>query len=116
MFKQFKNDRLWDSWNRGFIAQIKAQDLHEAIDEKHAPTTAEETTIYNIKKDFLCTVLNNALLTDEGKEAAQAHEDDGDARAVCKKILTHCEKSSSAKLNSSDLMKCIAAARINDGC
>ena len=114
-FKEFKNDKVWDSWNRGFIAQIKAQDLHEVIDETHAPMTAEETAICNVKKDFLCTALNNVLLTDEGKEAAQAHEADGDSRAVCKKILTHCEKSTSAKLNSSDLMKCVTAARINDG-
>ena len=87
------------------MAQIKAQDPHEAINEMHTPTTTDETAICNIKKDFLCAVLNNILLTDEGKEAVRAHEDDGDARAVCKKILTHCEKSTSAKLNSSDLMK-----------
>ena len=24
VFKEFKNEELWDSWNRGFIAQIKA--------------------------------------------------------------------------------------------
>ena len=50
-FREFKNDKVWDSWNRGFRVQIKAQALHEVINESCTPMTAEETAICNTKKD-----------------------------------------------------------------
>ena len=85
----------------------------------------EEIAMHDIKKnflhstlktDFLRSALNDNLLTNEGKEAAHAHQRNSNACAVYKTIVTQCEASTSAKPNSSDLMTCTTAAKINDGC
>ena len=53
--------------------------------------------------------------TDKGKEIVRAYESTFNAQAIYKELSTHCMKSTTAQLNSSELMTYITSVRINDG-
>jgi hypothetical protein len=66
-FTALKEDKQWDSWQHGTIAQARAQDLSEILDSNFVPATPEATELFVEKQKFFYTLFDKVLLTDKGK-------------------------------------------------
>lgn len=62
-----KDDAAWDNWNRSTIAQARAQDVEQVLDLSYAPSTADETSLFEEKQKYKYAVFEKTLLTDKGK-------------------------------------------------
>ena len=114
VFTELKSDTGWPSWNRSFVANVFAQQVEEVLDSNYTPTEAEKP-LFRRKQDYLYSVLNRILKTDQGKSAVRAHEDNRDAQAVYRSVKKHCEKSTKASIQRSDILTYLTQARLGDG-
>jgi hypothetical protein len=49
-YKPFKNERYWDTWNRGFRATARTHDMKNVLDATYAPTTTDQFSCSKNKK------------------------------------------------------------------
>ena len=58
---QLKDDAAWDNWNRSTITQARAQDVEQVLDPTYAPTTADETSLFEEKQKYMYVVKSGSL-------------------------------------------------------
>src|SRR5687768_10090171 len=79
-----KDDAAWDNWNRSTIAQARAQDVEQILDPLYAPTTADETNLFEEKQKYMYAVFEKTLLTDKGKALVRSYQKTYNAQLIYK--------------------------------
>ena len=78
----FKNDKYYDTFQRSFLANLKAQGLYDVADPDHDPENGDiyEEELFKGKQSFVYSVLVTSLQTETGRELVKEFE--GDARCI----------------------------------
>ena len=82
----FKNDKYYDTFQRSFLANLKAQGLYDVADPDHDPEYGDiyEKELFKGKQSFVYSVLVTSLQTEKGREMVKEFE--GDARSIILKL------------------------------
>ena len=82
----FKNDKYFDTFQRSFLANLKAQGLYDVADPDHDPESGDiyEQELFKGKQSFVYSVLVTSLKTEKGRELVKEFE--GDARSIILKL------------------------------
>ena len=110
----FKNDKYYDTFQRSFLANLKAQDLYDVADPDYDPESGDlyEHELFQGKQSFVYSVLVASLQTEKGRELVKEFE--GDARFIILKLHHHHTKSNVAQHDIITLITDITNLTLND--
>jgi hypothetical protein len=114
-FTALKEDKQWDSWQRSTIAQARAQDMSDILDESFIPSTPEAMELFIEKQKFFYAVFEKNLLTDKGKALVRHYGPTFDAQRVYKDLSAYAKSSTMASMEASNLLTYITSAKLGDG-
>ena len=65
----FKNDKYYDTFQRSFLANLKAQDLYDVADPDYDPESGDfyEQELFQGKQSFVYSALVASLQTEKGE-------------------------------------------------
>jgi hypothetical protein len=112
LFSSLKEDKQWDSWQRSTIAQARAQDISEVLDERFTPDTPEARELFWEKQKFMYAVFEKNLLTDKGKALVRHYGPTFDAQKVYQELSTYAKSSTQASMDASTLLTYITSAKL----
>jgi hypothetical protein len=110
-----KQDKQWDVWQRATIAQARAQDLSEILDDTYVPVTPTDQALFAEKKKYMYAVFKRTLLSDKGNAVIREHTGDYDAQKVYSQLYAYALQSTKATIDSSNLLAWITSSRLGDG-
>ena len=110
----FKNDKYYDTFQRSFFANLKAQGLYDVADPDHDPESGDiyEQELFQGKQSFVYSVLVTFLQTEKGRELVKEFE--GDARSIILKLHHYHTKSNVAQHDIITLTTEITNLTLND--
>ena len=110
----FKNDKYYDTFQRSFLANLKAQGLYDVADPDHDPEDGDiyEKELFKAKQSFVYSVLVTSLQTEKGRELVKEFE--GDARSIILKLHHHHTKSNVAQHDIITLTTEVTNLTLND--
>ena len=110
----FKNDKYYDTLQRSFLANLKAQGLYDVADPDHDPESGDiyEQELFKGKQSFVYSVLATSLQTEKGRELVKEFE--GDARSIILKLHHYHTKSNVAQHDIITLTTEITNLTLND--
>ena len=110
----FKNDKYYDTFQRSFLANLKAQGLYDVADPDHDPETGDtyEKELFKGKQSFVYSVLVTSLQTEKGRELVKEFE--GDARSIILQLHHYHTKSNVAQHDIITLTTDITNLTLND--
>ena len=110
----FKNDKYYDTFQRAFLAILKAQGLYNVADPDHDPENGDiyEQELFKGKQSFVYSVLVTSLQTEKGRELVKEFE--GDARSIILKLHHYHTKSNVAHHDIITLTTDITNLTLND--
>ena len=110
----FKNDKYYDTFQRSFLANLKAQGLYDVADPDHDPESGDtcEKELFKGKQSFVYSVLVTSLPTEKGRELVKEFE--GDARSIILKLHHYHTKSNVAQHDIITLTTDITNLTLND--
>ena len=93
----FKNDLYYGTFQRSFLATIKAQGLHDVADPDFDPGDGDQydQQLCQEKQSFVFSVLVTSLQTDKGRELVKEFE--GDAKTIISKLHQYHTQSNVAQ-------------------
>ena len=110
-YKEFRDEKYWDNWQRSFIVTARSHGLEHILNHSYVPATPPEQALFEEEQKFAYSVLEDCLQTDIGKTLVRQHMSDFDAQKVYKELCDHMTTSAKAKLASSGLLGYITGAR-----
>ena len=110
----FKNDKYYDTFQRSFLANLKAQGLYDVADSDHDPENGDtyEKELFKRKQSFVYSVLVTSLQTEKGRELVKEFE--GDARSIILQLHHYHTKSNVAQHDIITLTTDITNLTLND--
>ena len=110
----FKNDKYYDTFQRSFLANLKAQGLYDIADPDHDPENGDiyEKELFKGKQSFVYSVLVTSLQTEKGRELVKEFE--GDARSIILQLHHYHQKSNVAQHDIITLTTDITNLTLND--
>ena len=110
----FKNDKYYDTFQRSFLANLKAQGLYDDADPDHDPENGDiyEKELFKGKQSFVYSVLVTSLQTEKGRELVKEFE--GDARSIILQLHHYHIKSNVAQHDIITLTTDITNLTLND--
>ena len=110
----FKNDKYYDTFQRSFLANLKAQGLFNVADPDHDPESGDiyEQELFKGKQSFVYSVLVTSLQTEKGRELVKEFE--RDARSIILKLHHYHTKSNVAQHDIITLTTEITNITLND--
>ena len=110
----FKNDKYYDTFQRSFLANLKAQGLYDVADPDHDPESGDiyEKELFQGKQSLVYSVLVTSLQTEKGRELVKEFE--GDARSTILKLHHYHTKSNVAQHDIITLTTGITNLTLND--
>ena len=110
----FKNDKYYDTFQRSFLANLKAQGLYDVADPKYDPESGDiyDQELFQGKQSFVYSVLVASLQTEKGRELVKEFE--GDVRSIILKLHHYHTKSNVAKHDIITLTTDITNLTLND--
>ena len=114
MYPIFKTDKYYDTFQRSFLANLKAQGLYDVTDPDHDPESGDiyEQELFQGKQSFVYSVLVTSLQTEKGREIVKEFE--GDARSIILKLHHYHTKSNVAQHDIITLTTEITNLTLND--
>ena len=110
----FKNDKYYDTFQRSFLANLKAQGLYDVADPDYDSESGDiyEQELFQGKQSFVYSVLVASLQTEKGRELVKEFE--GDARSIILKLHHYHTKSNIAQHDIITLTTDITNLNLND--
>ena len=110
----FKNDKYYDTFQRSFLANLKAQGLYDVADPDYDFESGDiyEQELFQGKQSFVYSVLVASLQTEKGRELVKEFE--GDARSIILKLHHYHTKSNVAQHDIITLTTDITNLTLND--
>ena len=110
----FKNDKYYDTFQRSFLANLKAQGLYDVADPDYDPESGDiyEQELFQGKQSFVYSVLVASLQTEKGRELVKEFE--GNARSIILKLHHYHTKSNVAQHDIITLTTDITNLTLND--
>ena len=112
-YKQFKLERYWDDWNRGFRATAKTHDMTEILDSSYVASSPDDQAVFAAKQTFMYSVFEEHLQTDMGKTLVRSYESDSNAQKIYAELCSHMKSSAAGKLAASELLREITGTQMH---
>ena len=110
-YTNLKEDKHFNSWNRGFVATAFMHHTHRVLDDNYVPKTPIEISLFQEMQTFMYAVFEEHLKTDTGKSLVSRYEHAHDAQSIYKELKKHAKSSTAAQLSGDTLLKYITSAR-----
>jgi hypothetical protein len=91
LYPDLKQDKGWNSWNRGTISQARAKDVSEVLNDKDAPTDCIDIILFAEKQKFMYAVFEKHLLSDKGKALGRTYHKDDDAQSIYRDLRDYMQ-------------------------
>ena len=115
LFPTLKDDRQHDVWHRQFNIQAHAQDVARVLDHNFTPVDDEDEELFKEQNKYLYAVLSDVVRTDKGKSIIRKYSTKLDAQLAYHELKDFHDHSTTAKIQSSDILSWIVSARVGDG-
>ena len=114
VYSIFKNDKYYDTFQRSFLAYVKAQSLYDVADPDHDPESGDiyEQELFQGKQPFVYSVPVTFPTTEKGRELVKEFE--GDTRSIILKLHHYHTKSIVAQHDIITLTTEITNLTLND--
>jgi hypothetical protein len=106
-----KEDKHFNSWNRGFIATAHMHHTHLVLDADYSPTNAIDVALFKEMQTFMYAVLQERLKTDKGKSLVSKFDATCDAQSNYRELMKHASSSTAAQLSGVTLLQYITTPR-----
>jgi hypothetical protein len=110
-YEDLKDDKYFNSWNRGFVATAHMHHTHLVLDETYVPSTDEAVAVFKEIQTFMYAVLEDHLKTDKGKSLVSQYELNRDAQSIYRELKKHALSSTAAQLSGDTLLQYITTTR-----
>lgn len=110
-YKDFKDQKYWDSWHRSFLVTAKSHGLEDVLNSGYLPSTSEDKALFHEKQKFAFSVLDHVIHTNMGKTIVRKHTDSMNAQQAYAEITQFYSSSTLARQNASDLIQYCTSAR-----
>ena len=88
-YMELKEDKHFNSWNRGFVATAFMHHTQHVLDGDYKPVTATEISLFKEMQIFMYAVFEDKLKTDKGKSLVSNYESTRDAQRIYKELTKH---------------------------
>lgn len=110
-YEDLKDDKYFNSWNRGFVATAHMHHTHLVLDENYIPKNDVEIAVFKEIQTFMYAVLEDHLKTDKGKSLVSQYELKRDAQSIYRDLKKHALGSTAAQLSGDTLLQYITTTR-----
>jgi hypothetical protein len=101
-YEDLKDDKFFNTWNRGFVATAHMHHTQLVLDETYIPKTDSEKAVFKEMQTFMYAVLEDHLKTDKGKSLA--------SQSIYRELKKHALSSTTAQLSGDTLLQYITMA------
>jgi hypothetical protein len=110
-YEDLKDDKFFNTWNRGFVATAHMHHTQLVLDEGYIPKTMTEIHVFKEMQTFMYAVLEDHLKTDKGKSLVSHYELTRDAQSIYRELKKHALSSTAAQLSGDTLLQYITTTR-----
>jgi hypothetical protein len=110
-YMDLKDDKHFNSWNRGFVATAHMHHTHLVLDENYKPSSPTDVAVFQEIQTFMYAVLEEHLKTDKGKSLISQYESSQDTQSIYRELLKHAKSSTAAQISGDTLLQYITTAR-----
>ena len=110
-YEDLKDDKYFNSWNRGFAATARMHQTHLVLDENYSPTSEAEYAVFMEMQVFMYAVLEDHLKTGKGKSLVSQYEENHDAQSIYRELKNYALNSTAAQLSGDTLLQYITTTR-----
>jgi hypothetical protein len=110
-YEDLKDDKYFNTWNRGFVATAHMHHTHHVLDATYVPQTDVDVAVFKEMQTFMYAVLEDHLKTDKGKSLVSHYEATRDAQSIYRELKKHALSSTAAQLSGDTLLQYITTAR-----
>ena len=103
-YEDLKDDKYFNSWNRGFAATARMHHTHLVLDETYSPKSEVEYAVFMEMQVFMYAVLEDHLKTGKGKSLVSQYEGTHDAQSIYRELKKHALSSTAAQLSGDTLL------------
>ena len=109
-YKDFKEDKYYDSWIKIVKANAKLHGVSQVLDKDYIPVGEEAISDFEDMQTYMWAIIVNTVKTSTGKQLIREH--DGDAQMVFAKLHQELKESQKAEFSADDLHDKIKALSI----
>jgi len=109
-YEDLKDDKYFNSWNRGFVATAHMHHTHLVLDSDYVPKEEIEIAVFKEMNMFMYAVMEDHLKTDKGKSLVSQYESTRDAQKIYRELKKHGLASTAAQISGDTLLQYITTA------
>jgi hypothetical protein len=98
-YENLKDDKYFNSWNRGFVATARMHHTDTVLNEKCVPKNYDEKFVFKKMQIFMYAVFEVHLKTSKGKSLVSQCEETHDAQSIYRELKKHALRSTAAQLS-----------------
>jgi hypothetical protein len=102
-YEDLKDDKFFNTWNRGFIATAYMHQTDLVLDEKYIPKTDAEKALFKEMQTFMYAVIEDHLKTDKDKLLVSHYELLLNAQNIYRELKKRALNSTAAQLSGDTL-------------
>jgi hypothetical protein len=110
-YETLKDNKHFNSWNRGFVATTHMHHTHLVLDEGYCPLNDVDVAVFKEMQTFMYAVLQTHLQTDKGKALVSQFEATLDAQSIYQELVKRALSSTAAQLSGDTLLQYITTTR-----
>jgi hypothetical protein len=110
-YKDFKEDRYYDSWIKSVKANAKLHGVSNVLDKDYTPVGDEAIDEFEDMQTFMWAIVVNTVKTPTGKQLIREY--DGDAQTIFAKLHHELKSSQKAEFSADDLHDKIKALSLS---
>ena len=88
-YEDLKDDKYFNTWNRGFVATAHMHHTHLVLDDTYIPKTDVDVAVFKEMQTFMYAVLEEHMKTDKGKSLVSQYEATRDAQKIYYELKKH---------------------------
>ena len=113
LFPVLKDLKYYLVWHREFVGQCHAQDLSNIINPNYKPNTTVELNLFRLQQDFMYTVFQRVLTTDDTKRIVRKHEQTRNAQEIFNDLVKYTNDSPDADILITELVSQLTMDRLD---
>jgi hypothetical protein len=110
-YENLRDDKYFNSWNRGFVATARMHHIDLVLNEKYVPKNDDEEVLFKEMQIFMYTVFEEHLITSKGKSLVSHYEETHDSQSIYRELKKHALSSTAAQLSGDTLLQYITTTR-----
>jgi hypothetical protein len=110
-YKDFKEDRYYDSWIKSVKANAKLHGISKVLDKDYKPVGDDAISEFEDMQTYMWAIIVNTVKTPTGKQLIREH--DGDAQTIFSKLHHELKSSQKAEFSADDLHDKIKALSLS---